>query len=83
MYRQGGDNTRAEAELSEKAIIEEYLPAQLSESEIAAIVDQVINETGAEGQQAMGQVIGAVRAKTKGSADGALIARLTKEKLGL
>ena len=83
LYRQGGDNTRAEAELSEKAIIEEYLPAQLSESEIAAIVDQVIKETGAEGQQAMGQLIGAVRAKTKGSADGALIARLTKEKLGL
>ena len=83
LYQQGGDATRAEAELTEKAIIEEYLPAQLGEAEVAAIVDQVITETGASGQQAMGQVIGVVRTKTKGAADGALIARLTKEKLGL
>lgn len=83
LYKQGGDQARAEAELSEKAIIEEYLPAQLSEDEIAKIVDEVIEDTGAEGQQAMGQVIGAVRAKTAGQADGAIIARLTKQKLGL
>jgi uncharacterized protein len=83
LYKQGGDTARADAELSEKAIIAEYLPAQLGEAEVAAIVEQVIAETGASGQQAMGQVIGAVRAKTKGAADGGLIARLTKEKLGL
>lgn len=83
LYQQGGDATRAQAELSEKAIIEEYLPAQLGEAEVATIVEQVINETGAAGQQAMGQVIGEVRARTKGAADGALIARLTREKLGL
>jgi uncharacterized protein YqeY len=83
MYKQGGDETRQQAELSEKAIIEEYLPAQLDEAEVAKIVDEIIKETGAEGQQAMGKVIGAVRTKTTGQADGALIARLTKEKLGL
>jgi uncharacterized protein len=83
LYKQGGDETRAKAELTEKAIIDEYLPAQLGEAEVAAIVADVISETGATGQQAMGQVIGAVRAKTKGTADGALIARLTKEQLGL
>jgi uncharacterized protein YqeY len=83
MYKQGADENRQQAELSEKAIIEEYLPAQLSEDEISKIVDEVIKETGAEGQQAMGKVIGAVRAKTAGQADGAIIARLTKEKLGL
>lgn len=83
LYRQGGDETRAQAELSEKAIIETYLPTQLGEAEISSIVDEVIKETGAQGRQAMGRVIGAVRARTKGSADGALIAKLTREKLGL
>jgi uncharacterized protein len=83
MYKQGGDETRQQAELSEKAIIEEYLPEQLSEDDIAKVVDEAIKDTGAEGQQAMGQVIGAVRAKTAGQADGAVIARLVKEKLGL
>jgi uncharacterized protein YqeY len=83
LYKQGGDESRAEAELAEKAIIDAYLPEQLGEAEVAAIVDQVVAETGASGQQAMGQVIGAVRTRTKGAADGALIARLTKEKLGL
>lgn len=83
LYKQGGDQTRADKELSEKAIIEEYLPAQLTEDEIAKIVDAVIKDTGAEGQQAMGKVIGAVRSKTAGQADGALIAKLVKEKLGL
>ncbi len=83
LYVQGGDQTRADKELSEKAIIESYLPAQLSEADIAKLVDGVIAETGASGQAAMGQVIGAVRAKTAGSADGAVIAKLVKEKLGL
>ena len=83
LYKQGGDQTRADKELSEKAIIEEYLPAQLSEDEIAKVVDEIIKETGAKEQKDMGKVIGAVRAKTVGSADGALIAKLTKEKLGL
>lgn len=83
LYIQGGDQARADKELAEKAIIEEYLPAQLSEEEVAAMVDEAIGQTGASGQQDMGKVIGAVRAKAAGSADGALIARLTKEKLGL
>jgi uncharacterized protein YqeY len=83
LYKQGGDQARTEAELSEKAIIEEYLPAQLDEAEIAHIVDEVIKEMGAEGQKDMGKVIGAVRTKTTGSADGAIIARLVKEKLGI
>jgi hypothetical protein len=55
----------------------------MSEDEVAKIVDAVIADTGASGQQAMGQVIGAVRGKTQGRADGALIARLVKERLGL
>lgn len=82
LYKQGGDETRQQAELAEKAIIEEYLPEQLSEEELAALVDEVIKTTGAEGPKAMGQVIGQVKQKAGASADGAVIARLVKEKLG-
>jgi uncharacterized protein len=81
MYKQGGSNERAEAELAEKAIIEGYLPAQLSEEEVIKIIDEVIAEIGASGQQVMGQVIGQVKAKVGASADGGMIARLVKEKL--
>lgn len=81
LYVQGGNQVSADAELAEKALIESYLPAQLSESELAAIIDEVIAQTGAADMKAMGQVIGAVKAKTAGTADGAAIARLVKEKL--
>lgn len=83
LYAQGGDQARADAELAEKAIIEAYLPAQLSEAEVTQLVEEAITSTGAEGQAGMGKVIGAVRAKAGASADGAMIARITKEKLGI
>jgi uncharacterized protein YqeY len=83
LYKQGGDETRQQAELSEKKIIEEYLPEQLSEDEIAKLVEEAIQQTGASQQKDMGKVIGAVRAKAGAQADGALIARLAKEKLGV
>ncbi|HVX47758.1 MAG TPA: GatB/YqeY domain-containing protein [Candidatus Saccharimonadales bacterium] len=82
LYKQGGSDDRAEAELAEKAIIEEYLPEQMSEEEVAALVDEAITATGAKEQKDMGKVIGMVRSKAGAGADGALIARLTKEKLG-
>jgi uncharacterized protein YqeY len=81
LFKQGGNQEKAEAELVEKAIIEAYLPQQLNETEIVKLIDQVIAQTGANGMQAMGQVIGAVKAKTGASADGSVIARLVKEKL--
>jgi len=77
----GGASERAEAELAEKAVIETYLPAQMSEEDVMIIVDEVIAEMGASGPSAMGQVIGQVKQQTAGTADGALIARLVKEKL--
>jgi uncharacterized protein YqeY len=83
LYIQGGDQTRAQNELAEKAIIEAYLPKQLSEIDIANVVGKVITETGAEGKASMGNVISLVKQKTQGSADGAVIARITKEKLGI
>lgn len=81
MYVQGGDQVRADAELAEKAIIEAYLPAQLSEAEIIKLIDEVIARTGAAGPAAMGQVIGQVKQKVGAAAEGAVIAKLAKEKL--
>lgn len=81
LYKQGGDETRAQAELAEKAIIDAYLPAQLSEDEITRMVDEAIAATGASSPAQMGQVIGQVKAKAGASADGAVIARIAKEKL--
>jgi uncharacterized protein YqeY len=81
LFTQGGNLEKAEEERAEKIVIEKYLPAQMSEEEIEQLVQDVITETGASGMQAMGQVIGAVKAKTGAAADGSIIARLVKEKL--
>jgi uncharacterized protein YqeY len=81
LYKQGGNGEKAEAELTEKALIETYLPEQLSEEEIGKMIDEAIEQTGAAGPQDMGRVIGAVKARTGASADGSVIARLAKEKL--
>ena len=81
LFSQGGNQEKAAAELTEKALIEKYLPAQLSEEEIAKLVDETIAASGATDPQAMGKVIGAVKAKTGASADGSVIARIVKERL--
>jgi uncharacterized protein YqeY len=81
MYTQGNSPDRAKAELEEKAIIEKYLPKQMEDAELATIIGKVIIDTGAAGPQAMGQVIGAVKAQTAGQADGGRIAQMVKEKL--
>lgn len=81
LYVQGGAQDKADKELSEKAIIEEYLPEQMSEADIMQLVEKTIAELGVSGAQAMGQVIGRVKAAAGSSADGALIAKIVKEKL--
>lgn len=80
LYIQGNDQVRADRELAEKALIEAYLPARLSEAEVSRIIDDVIAKTGA-GKSAMGQIIGQVKQQAGPTADGALIARLVKERL--
>lgn len=82
LYVQGQAQDRADKELSEKAIIEEYLPEQVNEADILAIVEKTITELSASGPQAMGQVIGKVKGMLGSTADGAVIARIVKEKLG-
>lgn len=81
MYKQGNSPERAQAEIEEKAIIDKYLPQQLTDEELAKIIDEAIKTTGASGPQAMGQVIGAVKGRTAGQADGGRIAAMVKEKL--
>ncbi len=81
LYVRGGSQERADKELTEKAIIESYLPAQLSEEDLIQLIDTAITDEHAEGMQAMGKVIGAVKAKVGNSADGSVIARLVKERL--
>lgn len=81
LYNKGGSPERAEKELKEKGIIEEYLPEQMSTEELHAIIDKVISELGASGPQAMGAVIGAVKKQVGTTADGSAIANLVKEKL--
>lgn len=80
LFRQGGNLEKAEAELAEKAVIEKYLPAQMSDDELAKVVDECIVTLQATSAQ-MGQVIGAVKAKVGANADGARIAALVKERL--
>lgn len=82
LYQKGSDSIRAQQELDEKVIIENYLPQQLSDDELSAVVEQAVKEVSATGPQAMGQVIGAVKQKVGASADGARIAQMVKESFG-
>ena len=81
MFDKGGNAEKADKERREKEVIQTYLPKQLSEEELAVIVNEEIAASGASGPQAMGQVIGKVRARVGQAADGAMIARLVKEKI--
>ena len=81
LYEQNGRPELAETEKQESEVLANYLPQQLTEDEIKAIVIATIAESGASGPQAMGQVIGAVKGKVGNTADGATVARIVKESL--
>lgn len=81
IYKNANETERAQKELAEKEIIDNYLPKQLSEEEISGVVKEEITKLGASSQADMGKVIGAVRARLQAQADGATIARLVKERL--
>lgn len=80
-FVKGGADDRAAKELAEKKIIEGYLPDQLSDDELGAIIDAAINETDAQDMSAMGKVIGLVKQKAGAAADGSRIAQNVKERL--
>lgn len=81
LYEQNNRAEQAADERREAEILGSYLPEQLSEADIANIVEQTINEIGAAGMQQMGMVIGAVKQKVGNTADGATVARIVKDKL--
>jgi len=80
-YRDGGDADRAASEESEASLIEAYLPAELSDEELTALVDEAIGESGASGPQDMGKAMGAAMPKVGGRADGKRVSALVKERL--
>jgi uncharacterized protein len=82
MYRDGGRPELARKEEAEAAILQEYLPAQLGEGELEPLIDEAIEATGAEGVRDMGKVMGRLAPQTKGRADGAVVSRLVRAKLG-
>src|SRR2546423_10734225 len=80
-YREGGSEDRASAEEREAQIIESYLPEQLPEQELRAIVGDAVAESGASSPKEMGQVMSLVMPKVQGRADGKRVSALVKEKL--
>lgn len=80
-FRQGGREDSALKEEKEAEILSTYLPKQLSDSELEAIIDEAITQTGATQISDMGKVIGMVMGKVAGQADGGRVSALVKSKL--
>lgn len=81
LYEQNGRPELADDEKKEIAVLEVYLPKQLTEDELRTMATSTIEELQANSPQQMGQVIGAVKAKAGTAADGALLAKVVKELL--
>jgi len=81
MYHDNNRPELAAKEEAELAVLQHYLPAQLDESEIRAIITAAIAECGASSMKDMGKVMPLVMAKTKGSADGKMVNQLVREQL--
>lgn len=78
VYKQAGDEERADKEARERDILMKYLPKQLSEDEIKAVINQIVAD-GGYAQSDFGKIMGAAKAKIGNGADGATIAKLVKE----
>jgi uncharacterized protein YqeY len=81
LYEQNDRAESAADERREAEVLSVYLPKQLSEDELAAVIEAAIKQLGANGMSDMGKVIGVVKSKVGNTADGALVAKLVKEKL--
>lgn len=80
-FRSGSREEQAKKEEAEEAILKSFLPAQLSTEELTKIVEESINELGANSIADMGKVIGLVMGKVKGQADGGSVSSIVKERL--
>jgi uncharacterized protein YqeY len=83
-FAEAGRTESADKERAEAEVIADYLPAQLGPDEIAALVSEAVETTGArgEGMRAMGKVMGALQPKVRGRADGGAVAAEVKRQLG-
>jgi uncharacterized protein len=79
-FKDGNREDQALKELEEAAMLEKYLPAQMSEEDLSKIVDQIITENSFTSID-FGKAMGALKAKAGNTADGALMAKLLKSKL--
>lgn len=82
IYEENNRPELAENELAEAAVIEEYLPKQLSPEELEKEIKKIIVETGAEGPKDMGKVMGVATKKLAGKAEGKNISSVVKQLLG-
>lgn len=80
-FRKGGREDLAGKEEAEIAILAAYLPEQLTEAEIAALVEQAVEATGATSPRDMGKVMGWLSPKTKGRADGRALSQAVAQAL--
>lgn len=80
-FAEAGRTDKAALEKSEGEVIAKYLPAQLTEAEVAAIIAEAIAATGAAGPADMGKVMGAIKGKIAGKADGSVVSSLVKAAL--
>lgn len=81
-YQKANRLDLAEKESQELAILEEYLPKQLSDAEVGQVIDEIIHSVGATSAKDMGKVMGPVMQRLKGKADGKKVQELVKAKLG-
>ncbi|MCZ6595087.1 MAG: GatB/YqeY domain-containing protein [Bacteroidetes bacterium] len=81
IYAEQGRADLADPEMAEAAVIEQFLPEQLSEEEVAKVVDEVIDQIGASSMKDMGKVMGIVNGKLVGKADGKTISGVVKQRL--
>lgn len=80
-FDEGGRAEKAEAERAEKAVLEAYLPAALTEDELVALVESTLADGGWTSRQDMGSAMKAVNAKVAGRAEGRVVADLVKSRL--
>jgi uncharacterized protein YqeY len=80
-FREGGGDERAAAEEAEAELIEAYLPAEISDDELAKLVDAAVSEAGVSDPKEMGKVMGIVMPKVDGRADGNRVSAAVRERL--
>ncbi len=80
-YGEAGRTELAEQERFEMAIIQEFMPAPLSDEELDALIDKAIADSGADSVKAMGQVVALVKPAAQGRADMGSVSRKIKERL--